>query len=137
MLPDMLDQIPSGQPINMVTADGADDTCACHAALRRAAGPLRSFHPARTTSRGGKQPQGAVARNKALRSCRRHGRAIRKRWTGDYRRSLVAAKTRGFRLPGERVMTRDFDRHVAEPQIRAAILNRFTAPGAPATQRAG
>ena len=44
---------------------------------------------------------------------------------------------RCLKLLGERVMSRDFDRHVAELQIRAAILNRFTALGTPITQRAG
>lgn len=34
-------------------------------------------------------------------------------------------------------MVRDFDRQVAELQIRAAILNHFTALGAPQTQHAG
>ena len=37
------------------------------------------------------------------------------------------AKMRCFNLLGERVKARDFDRQVAEFQIRAAILNRFTA----------
>jgi hypothetical protein len=32
---------------------------------------------------------------------------------------------------GERVMSRDFDRHVAGPQIQAAIHNRFAALGTP------
>jgi hypothetical protein len=42
-----------------------------------------------------------------------------------------------FKLLGERVMARDFDRQVAKLQIRAAILNRFTALGTPQTQRVG
>jgi hypothetical protein len=72
-----------------------------------------------------------------LRSCRRLGRAIWKRWTGYYRRSLAEAKMRCLKLLGERVMSRDFDRQVAELQIRAAILNRFAALGTPITRRAG
>ncbi|GGC11550.1 hypothetical protein GCM10011494_32930 [Novosphingobium endophyticum] len=40
-----------------------------------------------------------------------------------------------FKLLGERVMAREFDRQVAELQIRAAILNRFTELGNPETQR--
>jgi hypothetical protein len=62
------------------------------------------------------------------------GRRIR---TGYHRRSLVEAKMRCLKLLGERVMSRDFDHQVAELQIRAAILNRFTALGTPLTQRAG
>jgi len=33
---------------------------------------------------------------------------------------------RCFKLLSERVMARDFDRQVAELQVRAAIINRFT-----------
>jgi len=40
---------------------------------------------------------------------------------------------RCFKLPGERVMARDFDRQVAELQVRAAVLNRFTRLGTPIT----
>jgi hypothetical protein len=40
-----------------------------------------------------------------------------------------------FKLLGERVMAREFDRQVAELQIRAVILNRFVALGNPETQR--
>lgn len=44
---------------------------------------------------------------------------------------------RCFKLLGERVTARDFDRQVAELQIKAAILNRFTALGTPLTQHEG
>ncbi|MFC3669072.1 hypothetical protein ACFONG_16845, partial [Uliginosibacterium paludis] len=44
-------------------------------------------------------------------------------------------KMRCFKLLGERVMNRDFDRQVAELQIRAALLNRFTRVGTPQTVR--
>ncbi len=40
-----------------------------------------------------------------------------------------------FKLLGERIMAREFDRQVAEIQIRAAILNRCTALARPQTQR--
>jgi len=40
---------------------------------------------------------------------------------------------RSFKLLGERVMACDFDRQVAELQVRAAILNRFTQLGKPMT----
>jgi len=38
---------------------------------------------------------------------------------------------------GQRLMARDFDRQVAEVQIRAAVLNRFTALGIPVTMAVG
>ena len=40
-----------------------------------------------------------------------------------------------LKLPGERLMARDFDRQTSDLHIRAALLNRFTRPGAPETQR--
>lgn len=33
------------------------------------------------------------------------------------------------KLLGQKLMSRDFDRQVAEVQIRAAVMNRFTALG--------
>lgn len=36
-----------------------------------------------------------------------------------------------FKLLGERVMARDFDRQVTELQVRVAILNRFNHLGTP------
>jgi hypothetical protein len=62
---------------------------------------------------------------------------------------MVEAKMRCFKLLGEPVMSRNFDRQVAERQTRAfagslgpvaftrSLLNRFTALGTPLTQRAG
>ena len=41
------------------------------------------------------------------------------------------------KLLGQRLMSRDFDRQVAEVQIRAAVMNRFTALGIPMTVAAG
>jgi hypothetical protein len=40
---------------------------------------------------------------------------------------------RCFKRLGERVIARDFDRQVAELQVRAAVLNRFTCLGTPIT----
>ena len=40
-----------------------------------------------------------------------------------------------FKLLGERVIARDFDRQVTELQVRVAILNSFTHLGTPSTQR--
>ena len=41
------------------------------------------------------------------------------------------------KLLGQRLSARDFDRQVAEIQIRAAILNGFTALGIPSTVAVG
>ena len=134
VLPDLLDQIPADQPIGKVSADGAYDTRACHAAI--AARNAIAVIPTRRNGRPWKEGTlGADARNDILRTTRRLGRMIWRRWSGCHRRSLVETKMRCFKLLGERVRSRDFDRQVAELQIRAAILNRITALGNPITQR--
>ena len=38
------------------------------------------------------------------------------------------------KLLGQRLMARDFDRQVAEVQIRIAVMNRYTALGIPVTE---
>ena len=42
-----------------------------------------------------------------------------------------------MKLLGQRLMARDFDRHVAEVQIRIAIMNGYTALGIPVTKAVG
>jgi IS5 family transposase len=136
MLPELLSQIPDDQPIGKVSADGAYDTRGCHSAI--AARSACAVIPARKNARPWlENTPGARARNDTVHATRRLGRMIWRRWSGYHRRSLIEAKMRCFKLLGERVMARDFDRQVAELQIRAAILNRFTAIGTPLTQRIG
>ena len=136
MLPELLNQIPADQAIGKVSADGAYDTRGCHAAI--AARSACAVIPARKNARPWLETTpGAEARNETVRATRRLGRTIWRHWSGYHRRSLVETKMRCFKLLGERVMARDFDRQVAELQISAAILNRFTALGTPQTQRVG
>ena len=40
-----------------------------------------------------------------------------------------------FKLLGQRVIARTFDRQITEPKVRAAILNRFSEIGTPVTVR--
>lgn len=73
VLPDLLDQIPAGEEIGSVTADGAYDTRKCHEAIaaRNAAAaipPRRNAKPWKPASAG------AVVRNEALRASRILGR---------------------------------------------------------------
>ena len=42
-----------------------------------------------------------------------------------------------MKLIGQSLMARDFDRQVAEVQIRVAVLNRYTALGIPFTEPVG
>ena len=80
---------------------------------------------------------GARARNEILRASKHLGRALWRNWSGYHRRSRVETKMNCVKQLGQRLMSRDFDRQVAEIQIRAAVLNRFTALGIPMTVAAG
>ena len=42
-----------------------------------------------------------------------------------------------MKLLGQSLMARDFERQVAEIQIRIAVLNRYTALGMPDTEAVG
>ena len=48
--------------------------------------------------------------------------------------ALCEPKVRVAKLLGQRLMARDFDRQVAEFQIRVAVLNGFTTLGIPVTK---
>ncbi len=134
MLPALLNQIPPEEPIESIGGDGAYDTKACHSAIaNRGTTALIPVHKNAQAWKG--SSAGARTRNEILRTTQRLGRTIWKKWSGYHRRSLVETKMRCFKLLGERVMARDFDRQVAELQIRAALLNRFTQLGTPQTVR--
>lgn len=136
MQPDLLAQIPAEEEIATVTADGAYDTRACHdaTAVRDAAAII----PPRRNARPWKpDTAGARARNEILRASKHLGRALWRNWSGYHRRSRVETKMNCVKLLGQRLMSRDFDRQVAKVQIRAAVLNRFTALGIPMTVAAG
>jgi len=132
ILPCLLDQIPVDESVASVSGDGAYDTKGCHEAIAQRG--AQAIIPTRKNAKPWKdQRPGAKARNDILAATRRLGRKIWKKWSGYHQRSLVETKMRCFKLLGERVMARDFDRQVAELQVRAAILNRFTRLGTPMT----
>ena len=136
MLPDLLSQIPPDQELGSVTADGAYDTRKCHDAI--AARNAHAVIPPRKNAKMWKpDTAGAKARNEAVRSSKYLGRALWRNLTGYHRRSRVETKMHCVKLLGQRLSARDFDRQVAEIQIRAAILNGFTALGIPHTVAAG
>ena len=132
MLPDLLNQIPADEDLGSVTADGAFDTRKCHDAI--AARNSHAVIPPRKNAKFWKaDTPGAIARNEAVRSSKYLGRALWRHLTGYHRRSRVETKMHCLKLLGQRLSARDFDRQVAEIQIRAAILNGFTALGIPKT----
>lgn len=91
MLPELLDQIPPGQEVARVTADGACDTRKCHDAIA-ARGAAAVMPPRRNGKPWKEQTAGATVRNEALRATKHLGRALRRRWSGHHRRSPVETK---------------------------------------------
>ena len=134
--PKLLDQIPPDQEIASVTADGAFDTRKCHDAIA-ARGAAAIIPPRKNAKPWKADGAGAIARNEALRASRRFGRTIWRRWSGYHRRSRAETKMHCIKLLGQRLTARDFDRQVAEFQVRVAVLNGFTALGIPVTEAVG
>ncbi|MBE7158240.1 MAG: IS5 family transposase, partial [Rhodospirillales bacterium] len=133
MLPHLLDQISPQETLSQVTADGAYDTRPCRAAIA-ARGAAALIPPRRNGQPWSDDAPGAVTRNEALRACRRLGWRVWRTWSSYHVRSRVEATMACLKRLGERIMARQFDRQVAELQVRAAILNRFTTLGTPVTQ---
>jgi hypothetical protein len=112
MLPCLLDRIGDDESIASVSGDGAYDTKGCHEAIAQRG--AQAIIPTRRNAKPWKDRRpGAAARNAILAATRRLGRKIWKKWTGYHRRSLVESTMRCFKLLGERVTARDFDRQVA------------------------
>lgn len=132
MLPELLGQIPPDEAVASVSADGAYDTKACHAAIVHR-GAQAVIPPRKNAQPWKAAVVGALARNEALQACCRLGRSIWKKWSGYHRRSLVETKMHCFKRLGERVMARTFERQVVELHVRVALLNRFTQLGRPST----
>ena len=88
VLPDLLSQIPIGEEIGLVTADGAYDTRKCHDAVadrgaQAVIPPRKNAKPWQTVTAG------ATARNEILRASKSLGRALWRRGSGYHRRSRV------------------------------------------------
>ncbi|WP_375707863.1 transposase, partial [Acinetobacter brisouii] len=76
----------------------------------------------------------SLARNELLRTVKRLGRTLWKKWSGYHRRSLVETKMHCIKLLGDKLSARKFDSQVNEIHARVAVLNRFTELGRPLTQ---
>jgi hypothetical protein len=92
--------------------------------------PPRSSRPAGTPNHGnltqpgplgivlGPMADNASTRNEILRTSKRVGRTIWRRWSGYHRRSRAETKMHCGKLLGQRLSARDFDRQVAEFQVK-------------------
>ena len=75
-----------------------------------------------------------IERNKLLKTVKRLGRSLWKKWSGYHRRSLVETKMHCIKLLGDKLTARSFPSQVNEIHARMAVLNKFTELGRPHTQ---
>ena len=87
----MREKLRPDQEIAAVTADGAFDTRKCHDAIA-ARGAAAIIPPRKNAKPWKPDTAGAVARNEILRTSKRVGRTIWRRWSGYHRRSRAETK---------------------------------------------
>ncbi|ABL68559.1 IS5/IS1182 family transposase [Paracoccus denitrificans] len=134
------DAVPTGRRGRQQTySDAAIQTCLSMKALFGMAlrGAAAVIPPRKNAKPWKPNTPGVRARNEALRASKYLGRALWRNWSGYHRRSRVESKMHCVKLLGQRLMARDFDRQVAEIQIRIAVLNDYTALGIPVTEAVG
>ncbi|MDG6655998.1 transposase, partial [Staphylococcus aureus] len=76
----------------------------------------------------------SLERNELLKTVKRLGRTLWKKWSGYHRRSLVETKMHCIKLLGDKLTARRFSSQVNEIHARIAVLNKFTELGRPHTQ---
>ena len=76
----------------------------------------------------------SLERNELLRTVKRLGRTLWKKWSGYHRRSVVETKMHCIKLLGDKLSARHFSSQVNEIHARIAVLNKFTELGRPHTQ---
>ena len=133
VLEDLLAQIPLDEPIDSVYTDGAYDTKHCRQVILD-----RDAHaviPPRKNAKPWKDQQArSIERNELLKTIKRLGRSLWKKWSGYHRRSLVETKMHCIKLLGDKLTARSFPSQVNEIHARVAVLNKFTELGRPHTQ---
>ena len=102
VLGDLFDQIPQDEQLYSVYTDGSYDTKLCrHVIADRQA---QAVIPPRNNAKPWKDKKmGSLERNELLRTVKRLGRTIWKKWSGYHRRSLVKTKMYCIKLLGDKL----------------------------------
>jgi uncharacterized cysteine cluster protein YcgN (CxxCxxCC family) len=77
---------------------------------------------------------GSLERNELLKTVKRLGRSLWKKWSDYHRRSLVETKMHCIKLLGDKLNARNFQSQVNEIHACIAVLNKFIELGRPHTQ---
>jgi hypothetical protein len=107
VLGDLLDQIPLDERIDLVYTDGAYDTKHCRQVILD-----RDAHaviPPRKNAKLWKDKKLIyLERNELLKTVKRLGRSLWKKWSGYHHRSLVETKMHCIKLLGDKFTARSF-----------------------------
>ena len=107
VLGDLLDQIPLDEQIDSVYTDGAYDTKHCRQVILD-----RDAHaviPPRKNAKLWKDKKLiCLERNELLKTVKRLGRSLWKKWSGYHHRSLVETKMRCIKLLGDKFTASSF-----------------------------
>jgi len=135
VLPDLLDQIPADEPIDVLGGDGAYDTKTCHKAIAmRGARP--SIPPRDGATHWPASTPGAEWRNGVIDVIAHSSRQDWKKQSGYHQRSLVENLMYRYKtLTGDKFWARGTGAQDAEVAIRVAILNRMTGLARPQSVR--
>ncbi|MAZ22093.1 MAG: hypothetical protein CMN19_13240 [Roseovarius sp.] len=126
---------PEHHAIGSVTADGAYDTRKCHDAI--ADRGAYAVIPARKNKALEDHCCWSRGAQRGLRASRSLGHILRQRSSGYHRRNRFEMKMHCVKLLGQRLMARDFDRLIAELEVRITVLNAYTALGIPVIEAVG
>jgi hypothetical protein len=125
VLGDLLDQIPLDERIDLVYTDGAYDTKHCRQVILD-----RDAHaviPPRKNAKLWKDKKLiSLERNELLKTVKRLGRSLWKKWSGYHHRSLVETKMHCIKLLGDKFTARSFPSQMNEIHAHVAVLNKFT-----------
>ena len=133
VLGDLLNLIPPDERIDSVYRDGTYDTKYCkQVILNRQA---YAVIPPRKNAKPWKDKQARfIERNKLLKTVKRLGGVLWKKWSDYHRRSLAETKMYCIKLLGDKLRARSSYIQVNEIHAGVAVLNKFTELGHPHTQ---
>ena len=125
VLGDLLDQTPQDEQIDCVYTDGAYDTKQCRQVI--ADRQAHAVIPPRKNAKPWKDTKtSSLERNELLRTVKRLGRTLWKKWSGYHHRILVETKMHCIKLLDDKLPARHFSSQVNEVHSRIAVLNKFT-----------
>lgn len=133
VLSNLLNQIPSAEPIDSVYTNVAYDTKQCRQVI--ADRQAHAIIPPRKNVQPRKDKKmSSLERNELLRTVKRLGKTIWKNWSGYHLRSLVETKMYCIKLLGDKLSVRNFQSQVNKMHARVVVLNKFTDLGGPYTR---